>query len=262
MNVEIHVGDLVRTWYVHVYSLLKRPRTQLVTWCKVTFYSIRLSALLHVPKLGGKTFWTCMKHHETTSHFKHVNDSLYSFWSPWAICTAMDHLETLRVGPDASPSAIERAFRKRTKALVAAKEALLNEHKRRKRTEVETPKMGFGKFKEWRIDEVIDEHENYCRWLVDQYQKNDDDCLPELKAAAKWILRNRPQFVMEMGFGKYQYESKDWVIENDPGYTIWALDTWQQNGSESGFLLVAFAKYAVAVLTQWKSAKQLCTDTL
>jgi len=110
------------------------------------------------------------------------------------------------------------------------------------------PEVGFGKYRGKTMYEVVSEDSDYCEWVVSKFKEDPNECGRALKEMAQWILQNEPDLFnnkeRKMGFGKHSNQTWDWVIENDSGYTSWAISKTRESKDSSG-RLKSFAKYAI-----------------
>eukprot|EP00435_Cladocopium_sp_Y103_P035753 s1993_g9.t1 len=109
------------------------------------------------------------------------------------------------------------------------------------------PELGFGKYREKTILDVMNEDPDYCRWVVDTYNSAPDECTEKLRIAAEWIQENNPEISEGrlMGFGKYRSETMEWVYENDKDYTDWVMSKFEEADNNHSGKLAAFARYVL-----------------
>ncbi|CAL1133994.1 unnamed protein product [Cladocopium goreaui] len=109
------------------------------------------------------------------------------------------------------------------------------------------PELGFGKYSEKTILDVVNEDPDYCRWIVDTYNSAPDDCTEKLKIAAEWIQENNPEINEGrlMGFGKHRSETMEWVYENEQDYTAWVMSKFKEADNDHSGKLAAFARYVL-----------------
>mmetsp|Transcript_33654 Transcript_33654/g.41420 ORF Transcript_33654/g.41420 Transcript_33654/m.41420 type:complete len:165 (-) Transcript_33654:218-712(-) len=114
------------------------------------------------------------------------------------------------------------------------------------------PMVGFGKYRDISMQELLAEDEDYCRWILDTYEDSEGDCIPKLKAAAEWIRENHPDLADLakrekekglMGFGKHKDKTMDYVLENDADYADWVVAKFREG--DAGKKLEKFAQFVL-----------------